>query len=63
MTKEADDEKKGEKIGEGDIAILRTEKVLSVGISPAFYDMMIGAELACDAKNGEGLQFSHVIKK
>ena len=55
--------KKGEKIGEGDIAILRTEKVLSVGISPAFYDMMIGAELACDAKNGEGLQFSHVIKK
>ncbi len=57
------DMKKGEKIGKGDIAILRTEKVLSVGISPAFYDMMIGAELACDAKNGEGLQFSHVIKK
>ena len=57
------DMKKGEKIREGDIAILRTEKVLTPGISPAFYDMMIGAELACDARNGEGLQFCHVIKK
>lgn len=56
------DMKKGEKIGPDDIAVLRTEKVLSVGISPAFYDMMMGAELCRDAENGEGLQFSHVIK-
>ena len=56
------DMKKGEKIGQGDIAILRTEKVLSVGISPAFYDMIMGAELCRDAENGEGLQFSHFIK-
>ena len=55
------DMKKGEVIGQGDIAILRTEKVLSVGISPAFYDMMMGASLTCDVKNGEGLQFNHVI--
>lgn len=56
------DMKKGEKLGEGDIAILRTEKVLTTGISPEFYDMMIGAVLSTDVKNGEGVQFEHFIK-
>ena len=53
--------RKGEKITENDIAVLRTEKVLSPGISPEFYDTVLGAELARDVQNGSGLVWTDVI--
>ena len=54
---------KGEIIGEDDIKILRTEKILSPGISPEFYDSLIGAELARDVENGAGVQLEDFIKR
>lgn len=50
------DLKKGHKIQKGDIEILRTEKVLSPGISPSFYDEVLGKELLNDVENGSGVQ-------
>ena len=47
---------KGHVIQKGDIEVLRTEKVLSVGISPEFYDFLTGKVLARDVKNGDGVQ-------
>ena len=52
--------KKGEVIGEGDIAVLRTEKVLTPGISPEFLDDVIGKTLSCDVEDGAGVQFDHI---
>ncbi len=53
--------KKGEKIGEGDISILRTEKVLTPGISPQYYDLVIGKVLARDVEDGAGLLFEDLL--
>ncbi len=53
--------KKGEVIGEGDIAVLRTEKVLTPGISPEYLDDVIGKVLACDVEDGAGVQFSDLL--
>jgi len=44
---------------ENDISILRTEKILSPGISPEYYEQLIGKKLLKNAKNGEGVTFSH----
>ena len=52
--------KAGEVIGKADIAVLRTEKVLTPGISPEYLDDVIGKTLACDVEDGEGVQISHV---
>ena len=51
--------KKGDTIREKDIGVLRTEKELSVGISPEYYEAVIGLKLARDIKGGEGLQWEH----
>lgn len=51
--------KKGEKISEKDIGILRTEKILTPGIHPEFLKEIIGFELRKDVSNGEGVSFSH----
>ena len=48
--------KKGEIIGESDISILRTEKILTPGISPEYYDLLIGKKLTRDAEDGAGVQ-------
>ncbi len=56
------DMKKGEIITEKDIAVLRTEKILSVGISPEHYKSVIGKTLLQDVQDGEGLQFIHINK-
>lgn len=47
--------KKGEKITEKDIGVLRTEKVLSVGLHPEFFDNVIGATLVRDVEDGSGV--------
>ena len=56
------DFKGGHKIRPEDISILRTEKVLSPGISPDFYDTLIGTYLVRDVKAGQGVQLLDFIK-
>ncbi|MFC2603058.1 MAG: N-acetylneuraminate synthase family protein [Treponema sp.] len=53
--------KKGERIGANDIAVLRTEKILTPGISPEFLETVIGARLAKDVERGSGVVFSDLI--
>ena len=48
--------KKGEVIGADDVAVLRTEKILTPGISPEYLDEVIGKTLACDVEDGQGVQ-------
>ncbi|MCR4954238.1 MAG: N-acetylneuraminate synthase family protein, partial [Treponema sp.] len=53
--------KQGDVVGESDIGILRTEKILTTGISPEFYDEIIGSVLARNVEDGAGVQWSDVI--
>ena len=55
--------KAGERITEKDVAVLRTEKKLSVGISPEFYETVTGAVLTKDVENGDGVRFEDFISK
>ncbi len=50
--------KKGEKIKAEDVAVLRTEKVLTPGISPKFLEKVIGSTLKNDVESGSGVLFS-----
>ncbi len=52
------DMKKGEVVSEKDVAVLRTEKILTPGISPEYLDQIIGKTLSKDVSDGEGLQFT-----
>lgn len=54
------DMKAGEIIGAGDVAVLRTEKILTPGISPEYLDEIIGKTLACDVKDGEGVKLTDI---
>ncbi len=53
--------KKGEAVRDGDIAILRTEKILTPGISPEYYDLVTGKILSRDVEDGEGVQFEDFL--
>ena len=53
--------KKGEAVREGDIAILRTEKILTPGISPEYYDLVTGKILSRDVEDGSGVQFEDFL--
>lgn len=55
--------KKGEKIVPADIGVLRTEKVLTPGIGPEFLNLVVGAVLTKDVKNGAGVQFEDFMEK
>ncbi len=55
--------KSGETIKNEDIGVLRTEKMLSVGLHPLFLPEIAGAKLVKDAKNGEGVTWAHFIQK
>lgn len=55
------DMKKGQVISEKDVAVLRTEKILTPGISPEFLDDVIGSVLTRDVTDGEGLLKSDYI--
>ena len=52
--------KAGSKIRRKDIAVLRTEKELSPGISPEFFEEVIGKRLKTDVTAGSGLLFEHL---
>lgn len=56
------DIKKGERLNPGDVAVLRTEKILSPGISPAYLTRLKGAVLKKDVKNGDGVQIKDFEK-
>ena len=51
----------GQVIGEDDVAVLRTEKVLTPGISPEYLDDVIGKTLARDVEAGEGVLMEALI--
>ncbi|NLM01366.1 MAG: spore coat protein [Treponema sp.] len=55
--------KAGTVLQKNHIAILRTEKVLTPGISPEFFETIIGTKLAKDAIDGEGVTFDHLFFK
>ncbi|MCR4821955.1 MAG: N-acetylneuraminate synthase family protein [Treponema sp.] len=57
-----EDMKAGQKIKSEDIGVLRTEKVLSVGLHPRYLEKIIGSELTKDVKRGSGLQWEDFIK-
>lgn len=57
------DMKRGTPIKKEDICIVRTEKVLSVGLSPSMYDVVLHSILQRDVKAGEGVQFDDIIQK
>ena len=50
------DMKAGEIVGADDVAVLRTEKVLTPGLTPDWLDKVIGATLAKDVSSGAGVQ-------
>ena len=50
------DMKAGEIIGEDDVAVLRTEKVLTPGLTPDWLDKVMGKKLLRDVTSGAGVQ-------
>jgi sialic acid synthase SpsE len=51
----------GQTIGAGDLAILRTEKVLRPGLSPALLDTVLGRTVKRDVAAGEGLVWDDLL--
>lgn len=54
--------KAGHKLRRRDIAVLRTEKILTPGISPEYFDEVVGKRLIADVTAGAGLVFEHLEK-
>ena len=52
--------KKGEVIGESDVAVLRTEKVLTPGLTPDYLDKVIGKKLLRNVTSGAGVQLTDI---
>ena len=50
------DMKEGEIIGADDVAVLRTEKVLTPGLTPDWLDKVVGRKLLRDVTSGSGVQ-------
>lgn len=57
------DMKKGERVTGADVAPLRTEKVLSVGLSPEWEGTVVGAILARDVEDGSGVSWDDLIPR
>ena len=54
---------KGHKIESKDIAVLRTEKVLTPGIPPEFLETVTGSVLQQDVTSGNGVNWQDLLKK
>ncbi|MBP3709370.1 MAG: N-acetylneuraminate synthase family protein [Treponema sp.] len=55
--------KAGETITEWDIAILRTEKILTPGISPEYFETTLNTRLARDVQAGAGVRWEDIVQK
>lgn len=55
--------KKGDVVKKEDIGILRTEKILSLGIESDFLETVTGCVLTKDAVSGEGVTFEHFLSR
>ena len=53
--------RRGDVIGVGDVAVLRTEKVLRPGLHPRHLPQLIGNRLVCDVPDGEGITWDCII--
>lgn len=53
----------GHRLTHDDVAVLRTEKTLTPGISPAFLNDTVGAVLQQDVSDGEGVLLSHITAR
>ncbi|MCQ2611248.1 MAG: N-acetylneuraminate synthase family protein [Treponema sp.] len=51
----------GHVIKESDIGVLRTEKILTPGISPEFLDLVIGKTIRKDVQNGSGVSMEDFL--
>ena len=51
----------GELIGESDVAVLRTEKVLRPGLSPEFLSVVVGARAKRRIPDGAGILWADLI--
>ncbi len=56
------DMKEGEVIGTEDVAVLRTEKVLTPGLTPDWLDKVVGKKLLRDITSGAGVQKEDFIQ-
>ena len=54
------DMKKGEIITEDSVSVLRTEKILTPGISPEYLTEIIGSTLTKDVTSGQGVEWKHI---
>lgn len=50
----------GDRLGDGNLAVLRTEKVLRPGLEPRFMALVTGRVAARDVPDGEGLEWADV---
>lgn len=53
----------GETIREDSVAVLRTERILTPGISPEHLDDAVGAVLSQDVAAGQGLEWAHLTRR
>lgn len=57
------DLKAGDFVSKNDIGVLRTEKVLTPGISPKFFDVILGSKLSKNVKSGDGVLWEDFLVK
>lgn len=57
------DMKAGEAVKPEDVAVLRTEKVLTPGVGPEFLEQVVGNTMARDACDGEGVTAEALVNK
>lgn len=54
---------KGHKIAEGDVQVLRTEKILTPGIHPDYLETVTGKVLTRDVQSGAGVQWEDITSE
>ena len=55
--------KAGDVIEENDIAVLRTEKTLTPGISPEYFETIVNARLSRDVRAGAGVDWEDIVHR
>ena len=55
--------KQGDRIGEADVSVLRTEKVLTPGISPEYARLLTGCVLTRDVGAGAGVDWNDLLTR